>query len=107
LNFDKFRLEGKPSWKIILRGAAIPGVIVAACALVGFGMALSNNGDIEQTTKIGVGLGLFFSLWGGLYLVFEIISARELSWRVRRYLCLGYIITWVACISLIVFYVRS
>lgn len=65
MKFSSMTLEGKSPWQIILRGAAIPGMIVAACALIAAIYALFNGSNIASSTKIGVGLGLFFFSLGG------------------------------------------
>jgi len=102
LSFDRFNLDEKPAWKVVLRGAAIPGMIVGVCAIIGFFYALLNDGDTKGITKIGAAVGLFFSLWGGLEAMISIFFSSE-NKRTGSYLVLGYAIVWMICIYLILY----
>ena len=87
----------------MLRGAAIPGVIVAICAIVfSFVGLFVQDGDVVQTAKIGIGVGVFISLWSGIQAMLGILMSGG-SWQIRLYLVLGYFLTWAVSIYLIVY----
>ena len=95
-------LKGKPAWQIILRGAAIPGAIVAACVLIGVIYAAIRGFNVEAAMEYGVLAGLFISLVGVLDIVVAIfISSKDI--KTNSLLALGYMIVWAICVS-IVFY---
>lgn len=95
-----FTLQGKTSWQIALRGAAIPGMIVGACTLISMIFGLFNSSSILSASKIGIVLGLFFSLYGGIEIVFGILfSSKDI--KTNSLLALGYLIVWGACLFLI------
>ncbi|MGB0907496.1 MAG: hypothetical protein ACPGVT_08380 [Maricaulaceae bacterium] len=93
-------LKDKPIWQIVLRGAAIPGMIVVFCSVIGAVMAIFNGNDIWQTAKIGVWVGLFFSLWGGLEIMILIVVESKEN-RTNFSLALGYFIVWASCLFII------
>ncbi|MDB2439741.1 hypothetical protein N9W89_13595 [Hellea sp.] len=100
MKFLTLTLDGKPSWRIVLRGAAIPGVIVGACALIAIVYALFNGSDIVDTVKIGIGLGVFFSLFGVIEIVVGILfSSKDI--KTNSLLILGYLLVWGACMYII------
>ena len=102
---DKLSLDGKPAWKIILRGAAIPGMIVAAFAFIGFLSSFGIDATPIEGAKFGAGVGLFFSLWGGLETMTSIFFLDK-NKRLTSLLVLGYAIVWAVSIYFI-FYGRS
>ena len=65
MKFSLMVLDGKPPWQIILRGAAIPGMIVGACAIIAFIYALFDGSNVASTTKIRCRFGtIFLPIWG-------------------------------------------
>lgn len=63
-------------------------------------MGILGEGNLISLTKIGIGTGLFFSLWGGL----EIMATIVFTSKTRRsgiYLALGYFVVWTICLCLI------
>lgn len=100
MKINPFDLTDKAPWQIILRGAAIPGAIIAVCALVGTAMGLFGDGSVKALAKIGIGTGLFFSLWGGLELMAGITFSAEAR-RKGIYLGIGYFIVWAICLGFI------
>lgn len=90
--------------RAFLRGAALPGMIVMACAAVGVLMDVFSFSPLSGTisgVKAGIALGLFASFVG----VFEIIAlffvANNIAIRLRLTQALGYASVWVACIYII------
>jgi len=102
MKFSYMTIAGKSPWQIILRGAAIPGMIVGACVIIAFIYALFDGSNIASTTKIGVGVGLFFSLLGFFEIVFGILfSSKDI--KINSLLVVGYLIVWAACLYVIFF----
>ena len=100
MKFPSLTLEGKPPWKIILRGAAIPGIIVGACAFIAYVYALFEGSNIADTTKIGIVLGLFISLLGVFEITIGILfSSKDI--KTNALLILGYLLVWGACLYII------
>ena len=93
-------LEARPNWHTILRGAAIPGVIVATCVLIATIYSLFKGLNIIDVAKIGVGLGLFFSLFGVVEIVASILFWSK-DIKINSLIMLGYLLVWVACIIII------
>ncbi len=100
MKFFNFSIDDKPAWKIILRGAAVPGLITGACIIIAVIMAFFQEWDFNNNIKVGVVVGLFFSLWGGLEVAFGLLFWGG-SKRTNFYLFLGYMLTWVFSIALI------
>ena len=101
MKFFSFTLQGKTPWQIALRGAAIPGMIVGACTLFAMIFGLFNGSSILSASKIGIALGLFFSLYGGIDIVVVGILFSSKDIKTNSLLALGYLIVWVACLFLI------
>ena len=101
MKFFSFTLQGKTPWQIALRGAAIPGMIVGACTLFAMIFGLFNGSSILSASKIGIALGLFFSLYGGIEIVVVGILFSSKDIKTNSLLALGYLIVWVACLFLI------
>lgn len=100
MKFFPLTLDGKPSWKIVLRGAAIPGIIVGVCALIAIVYALLNGSDIIDSANRGIGLGLFFSLFGVLEIIVGILfSSKDI--KTNSLLIFGYLLVWGACVYII------
>ena len=93
-----------PYIRAFLRGAALPGMIVAACAAVGFIMDVFREEPILRTIsgfKAGIMLGLFISLWGVLEMIGFILTTSDIPWKFRWVRVLGYVTIWVVCILII------
>ena len=101
MKFFSFTLQGKTPWQIALRGAAIPGMIVGACTLFAMIFGLFNGSSILSASKIGIALGLFFSLYGGIEIVVVGILFSSKDIKTNSLLALGYLIVWGACLFLI------
>ena len=101
MKFFSFTLQGKTPWQITLRGAAIPGMIVGACTLFAMIFGLFNGSSILSASKIGIALGLFFSLYGGIEIVVVGILFSSKDIKTNSLLALGYLIVWGACLFLI------
>lgn len=100
MKFSPPTLEGKPHWQIILRGAAVPGVIVGTCALIAVVYALFRGSGTVDAAKIGIGFGLFFSLAGvGEIIVGILFSSKDI--KTNSLLILGYLLVWGACVYII------
>ena len=93
-------LQGKPAWKIILRGAAIPGMIVATIVIIAAMYAVVTGSPIYETMKIGIIIGLFVSLFTGLEIILTILVSSK-DFKTNSLLALGYLLVWVCCIYLI------
>ena len=93
-------LEGKPWWKIALRGAAIPGLIVAACVCIAVLLSYFYGGNLHYHVKIGIYVGLFFSLYGGIEMMIALLFLNE-DIRTNGLLAMGYGVVWLVCLFLI------
>ncbi|MEP6341779.1 MAG: hypothetical protein ABJ275_00555 [Maricaulaceae bacterium] len=90
--------------RAFLRGAALPGMIVSACAVIGLLMDVFRSEPILGTIsgfQAGIALGLFFSLWGGLEIMISIFFISEDAFRYRFIRMLGYFSVWAGCIFII------
>lgn len=97
---DPEKLKNKHPLLIILRGAALPGIIVAVIVAVAVVMSLLENGDYGTYLSSGIGLGLFFTLWGGIEIMAGLLFQSK-DIRTNALLAIGYAMTWAACIFLI------
>ena len=97
--FD-LELTGKPWWKIVLRGAALPGLIVAAISLCAIIMSVIETGDPIYYLRAGIFFGLFITLFGGIEMMISLLlQSRE--FRINGLLALGYAITWAFSLIII------
>ena len=98
-----FELDDKPAWIIICRGAALPGLIVAACGSIGLLYGLLTHGKIIGTFRVGIGIGLFFTLLGALDIIVAILFGDEGKIRTKILFILGFILTWTICVGIIIY----
>lgn len=93
-------LEGKPWWKIVLRGAALPGMIVALIALCAAAMSAIKTSEPTYYLKAGIYFGLFATIFGGIGQMLTLIFLSK-DIRTNGLLALGYGITWAVCLFLL------
>ena len=92
--------EDQPAWKVILTGAAIPGIILGFCTLFAIILSFARGWDTQSSIGVGVTVGFFFSFYGGLQVMGAIIFQSK-GYRSNLFLALGYIIIWAGCLGLI------
>jgi len=95
-----FSLENQPAWKVILRGAAIPGLTVAFCVFVAIVISFTRGWDVQNSIGYGVAAGLFFSLYGGLEMMGAIVFQSK-DFGTNLLLAFGYLITWAGCLAIV------
>ena len=97
--FD-YSLDGKPAWKLVLHGAAIPAMIIAFCVMVAAIYSLFQGSEIRTTIEVGIIVGLFFSIWGGLENMVGLLLLTE-SRKNGFFLSLGYALSWTVSLIII------
>lgn len=96
LNVDR-----KPAWAVILKGAAVPGIIVTFFAVFMAMIALfSGETDLLSAMKFGVFISMIFCLVSALYITFELMSL-PITIKSKLYLTLGYILMMVVSITIL------
>lgn len=91
-------ISKKTPFKIFLRGAAIPGIIVTVIVILSSAYGVYTGVDMMSSVKAGLVWGLFLCFFCSIQIILEIMFLWSKNLKTGLFLALGYIFTISSCV---------